>query len=436
MAVVDDSLIRFKQVLAKECKLEEVVVKYITETMNLTSVSDFAGVFTQENHSASVKSDIIDNIDSVKGNVAQCSRVRNAWEICRAELDASLKRKSNNAAVDLDEPLDDVMRKEIGANFEKLYSFKIPEEFTPSATLMGRLYRELKNSTISVHDLTKVKTAVVNDAIIPKKRKVFGDFMMTMNGEEDDIHSSIGSPLQVILALTTLLNGYALCGTTQVDSKKTEKIKVKMAAYGDMQRYLSFVSQQANNHPGPPSKTTMWLLDRDTRTRSAARSLVADGYPLGEALIDVMEKKMAVLWEVDGTSDVPNTSQRLAKSLNYGHDLSVYAIQDGQAALRPAAAAAAGQYRQPPQGEHQFRQHAAGANQLCIPFNDYRGCTLKQKDCPTGSLHRCNYKLADGSICNAWQHNRTNCNIALAAKTPPTSPIKENGKGKGKGKKH
>jgi len=142
MTVVDDSLIRFKQIL-------KIVVKYITETMNLTSVSDFAGAFTQLNHSEACKANITDNIDSVKGNLAQCSRVRNAWEICRAELDASLKRKSNNAVVDLDEPLDDVMRKEIGVNFEKLYSFKIPDELTPSATLMGRLYRELKNGTIS-----------------------------------------------------------------------------------------------------------------------------------------------------------------------------------------------------------------------------------------------------------------------------------------------
>jgi len=259
----------------------------------------------------------------------------------------------------------------------------------------------------------------VNDAIIPKKRKVFGDIMMTMNGEEDDIHSSIGSPLQVILALTTLLNGYALCGTTQVDSKKTEKTKVKNAAYGDLQRYLAFVSQQANNHPGPPSKTTMWLLDRDTRTRSAARSLVAEGYPLGGALIDVMEKKMAILWEVDGTADVPNSSQRLAKSLNYGHDLSGHALQDGHLALRPAAAAAAHQYRQLPLGEHQFRQQAERTPEICLPFNDYRGCTLKQKDCPTGSLHRCNKKLTDGTICNAWQHSRKNCTTSLATGTPP-----------------
>jgi len=430
-AVVDEGLVRFKQILTKECRLDERVVTYITVTMALTSVSDFAGIFTALNFSESCKTEIIDNIEPLKEDLAQLSRVRNAWEMCRVELDASLKRKSNSAPIDLDEPLDDVMRTEINANFEKLYSFKIPDELTPSATLMGRLYRELKNGTISVHDLTKVKTAIVNDSIIPKKRKIFGDFIMTMKGEEDDIRSSIGSPLQVILALTTLLNGYALCGTAQVDSKKTAATKVKNAAYGDVQRYLAFVSQQANNHPGPPSKTTLWLLDRDMRTRSAARSLVAEGYPLGEALIDVMEKKMAILWEVDGTADVPNSSQRLAQSLNYGHDLPGHAFQDGHSSPRPAAAAAAPQYRQPQPGEHQYRQQAERVPEICLPFNDHRGCTLKQKDCPTGSLHRCNKKLADGTICNAWQHSRTNCRTT----TPPASPGKEKGKGKGKVKR-
>ena len=438
MAAIDEGLIRFKHILSKECKLDDTVVTYMTDEMKLTSVSDFAGTFTKDTFAEMCKINIIDKIDSLTestSSTAQCARVRNAWEICRAELDASLKRKINSASSDLDEPLDDLMRKEIGSNFEKIYAFKIPEELTPSATLMGRLYRELKSVTISVHDLTKVKTAVVNDAIIPKKRKIFGDMMMTMKGDEDDIHSPIGSPLQVILALTTLLNGYALCGTTQVDSKRTSN-KVRIAAYGDMMRYLSFVSQQANSHPGPPSKTTSWLLDRDTRTRSAARSLVLEGWPLGEALIDVMEKKMAVLWEVDGIADVPNASQRMAQSLNYGHDVSMFAIHDGQMATRPTSAAAAGQFRQPPQADHQLRQQAGRTQELCVPFNDHRGCTLKQRDCPTGGLHRCNNKLADGSVCNAWQHNRKNCTGTRSSGTPPTSPTKEKGRGKGKGKGH
>jgi len=145
---------------------------------------------------------------------------------------------------------------------------------------------------------------------------------------------------------------------------------------------------------------------------------------------------MAVLWEVDGIADVPNASQRMAQSLNYGHDVSMFAIYDGQMATRPTSAAAAGQFRQPPQVDHQFRQQAGRPQELCAPFNDHRGCTIKQKDCPTGSLHRCNNKLADGSVCNAWQHNRKTCTRTRSSGTPPTSPTKEKSKGKGKGKGH
>ena len=162
MAAIDESLIRFKHIQSKECRLDEVVVKYMTDDMKLTSVSDFAGTFTHTTFADLCKTNIIDKIASLKENpssTAQCARVRNAWEICRAELDASLKRKINSSSSDLDEPLDDLMRKEIGSNFEKIYAFKIPEELTPSAALMGRLYRELKSVSISVHDLTKVKTA-------------------------------------------------------------------------------------------------------------------------------------------------------------------------------------------------------------------------------------------------------------------------------------
>jgi len=351
MAAIDDNLVKFRKLLVKDLQIDEPVVKFITETLALTSLSDFAGAFNQATYQDSCKTDIIDKVDGARDSLVQLSRVRTAWELSRADLDAALKRKSSNSAAEMDEPLDETMRTEINANFEKIYAFKISDELTPSATLMGRLFRELKNGVISVHDLTKVKTAIVNDAIIPKKRKLLGDVLLTMQGEEDDIHSAIGSPLQVILALTTLLNGYALCGTSKVDSKKTAATKVKNAAYGDLQRYLAFVSQQANNHQGPPSKTTAWLLDRDTRTRSAARTLVMEGYPLGEALIDVMERKMAILWEVDGIADVPNSTQRLARSLNYGQDGFPFGPgqfhQDGNFAQRPPPANGAQQYRQP-----------------------------------------------------------------------------------------
>ena len=46
---------------------------------------------------------------------------------------------------------------------------------------------------------------------------------------------------------------------------------------------------------------------------------------------------------------------------------------------------------------------------LCLSFNSQSGCTHRQHDCPGGLLHRCDNRLPDGSICAAWQHNRTRC---------------------------
>ena len=81
MATIDESLIRFKHILSKECRLDEAVVKYMTDDMKLTSVSDFAGTFTQITFAELCKTNIIDKITSLKDNptnTAQCARVRNA----------------------------------------------------------------------------------------------------------------------------------------------------------------------------------------------------------------------------------------------------------------------------------------------------------------------------------------------------------------------
>ncbi len=122
---------------------------------------------------------------------------------------------------------------------------------------------------------------------------------------------------------------------------------------------------------------------------------------------------------------VPDTTQAVAALTNYGQEPPTPSFQSPPRQTRTA-----------PSTPHQ--QPAPGAlqkSQSCDGFNDHRGCTLKQRDCPARNIHRCNMALGSGTLCGAWQHNRLNCPHAAAAATAtalkPTSP----GKGKQKGKK-
>ena len=58
---------------------------------------------------------------------------------------------------------------------------------------------------------------------------------------------------------------------------------------------------------------------------------------------------------------------------------------------------------------HQDANPVYSFDQFCIAFNCEGGCVLKQKDCPSGKLHRCNFRRQDGSLCGLWQHNWLNC---------------------------
>jgi len=58
---------------------------------------------------------------------------------------------------------------------------------------------------------------------------------------------------------------------------------------------------------------------------------------------------------------------------------------------------------------HQDVNPVYSYDQLCTAFNNRGGCVLKQKDCPSDKLHRCNFRRQDGSLCGQWQHNWLSC---------------------------
>eukprot|EP00973_Karenia_brevis_P002036 277256-Karenia_brevis.AAC.1 len=55
---------------------------------------------------------------------------------------------------------------------------------------------------------------------------------------------------------------------------------------------------QSLAHPGPQADCIKWITERDRQTRVKARALYLEGWPWGEALLQVCEQNMAVLWTV------------------------------------------------------------------------------------------------------------------------------------------
>ena len=416
MTASDEGVVRLRRILAVEAKVADEVTSYITDVLKCESVADFAGLFKEGTYHDQILSNIIEKT-SLGGNLVQTSRTRLAWELCRSELNSTLKRKAENLSgsqEDLEAPLDEDIRRDIEGSFSKKYNFKFPAEFLPSAALYGRLYREFRRQSLSIHDIQKVKSAAFNQAIMPSKRvNLGGGVQFSLESRETDVQHSCTSPLQFLLCLRILLNGFALCGTAAKDSKRFPGTRVADAELTAIESYYGFVYHKAMSHPGNGAAVVDWLLDRDRRTRSHARDLVIEGWPLGEALTEVVERKMAVLWEFTTSGpklqEVPSAQQGAVQSTMYGHD--------DRSPRKP-----------------KFEE--AQASDVCGAWNDHRGCTNRQKDCPHGKLHRCSRVLPSGLLCGAWQHNKLKCGDATSKSAVKGSPKgKPKGRGKGKGSK-
>ena len=414
MSSSDEGLVKLRRLLSTEAKVADEVVQYILETLGCQSVSDLAGVWTEKTYQEGVVSQCLD-LTSLKGNLVQTSRLRLAWELARSELSGALKRKSDavDHVDDMDLPLDADLCKDIELGFHKRHSFKLPAESIPSTSLFGRIYREFRKQSLTVHSLDKVRSSAFNQIIMPQRRLALGGgLQVTFEGRESELSSNLASPLQVLQALHVLLSGYALCGTTLKPSKRSSG-NVPDADLTSLCAYHSFVYQRALAHPGPSAAAVQWLLDRDLRTRSHARELFSDGWPYGEALLEVIEKKMSVLWEI--------TAGQPREILTPVQQAVVQQAQGGSPAKRA---------KPDPVGESQFT-----LAELCTAWNDHRGCTNRQRDCPLKLLHRCN-NMVDDKLCGSWQHNRLKCGQSSSKGAgKPSSGGKGGGKAKGKGGK-
>jgi hypothetical protein len=226
---------------------------------------------------------------------------------------------------------------------------------------------------------------------------------------------------ELLWNLRILCNAYGLCGLQQVESMYKPGTKVIHADYSQMLAYQCFVTTAAMSFNGSPKEVQAWVLDRESKTRHAARALVADGWPLGEALKEARERQCAVLWNIGGTN-VSNTERPQPV------DSYMQSLQSGApppTGGRPAKPA--GESGQP-----------VTVAQCCTAFNDHRGCVRKQKLCPEVKLHRCSAHLPanlGGGLCGAWNHGKSSCpRLLKPGQTQAGGGGKSGGKAGGKGK--
>ena len=260
-------------------RLDAKVIEYMLEVMKFSSIRLFARAFDKTTYQADTTETILDNVPSCKGNIVQSSRLRVAWESARAVLDGSLKRK------DLGLPMDEFCVEDLHKEFTQAYGFRLDASMLPDPFLLAQIATQMECRCVSVHDLSMVQSPFLPGGnCASKKRRTIDGLDDIVQIDVDSRLRTINTPARVIAALSTLLNGYALCGLLPVPTSD-KRGQTRLAHHGDLQHYLYFAIDRVSRYPGRSAKAAKWLVEADRCSRKLARdALDAHATPFGETL--------------------------------------------------------------------------------------------------------------------------------------------------------
>ena len=430
MAVRPVALRQLDSFLQKH-EIADEVAKYMTDPpttgLGLESISMFAGYLTASDYEAECRDVILTHVASHKDDRRQLAKLRVAWTFAVAEVNSIVKKKVEGAEeeVDIEAPLDEILKKKLESDFATAYSYRLTSDFEPTDAPFARVYREFKKKSIMVYALGKVRSASQVSFSRPvKHRKLTSNISLAIHdrdGGQETPDIQFSDPLVVLWSLKILCVAWAKAGTHEVQSKLTPGEMVRECSLSDAYGYHDFCMMKIMSFVGSTEETIRWFLDRDRHTRVKARDLFSQGWPWGEALRESREKHCSVLWTVaagDAVQAILDTKSEHQLGTSEGiSKVNSYALSFGRRSNnRPRPIKG---NRQPQGGKgnksgkggnNKGGQQGKGVknfvNNPCIEFNEGR-CNSKQ--CPHGKVHRCIQRKADGSICGSPAHGRTSC---------------------------
>ncbi len=373
------------------------LITYMTETdtskgLGLANPDDFVNYVKHEpialfEGDLTTKILVKSNIDGVKDSPLVLSRLKQAYLALKSEFDTKLSRKKEGVPIgDWEDPLESSTQEGLFGNFNRCYTIVLTAHGTPADNLIARLYREVTRNLLSVHEVLKVRTLAMAQRPVKERRSKLGDYMVLFQDSEDPADDETpNSVLWYLLLHRVLMNGYAIVGTHQVESKKFPGTKVPFAALSDVYEYTEVLHHRAVRLVGSGADALGWMQQRDQETRAKAVVYTRKGWPLGEALLEAY-KDEKVEWTV-----MP--SKR--KAINEHPD----------AVSTPEKKSRVGTREKPLTSD----KDAAG-QLICKPRNDNRGCVAKESNCPTKRVHCCDVINPDTQkVCGSKEHTRATC---------------------------
>ena len=385
-----------KQILDQERVHEDFQAALVE--LEVDCLSDFVKLTTEAKEREDLK-DMADAVESCTDKVTQLSRIRNAWEIAFHTHKLSLPSSSQvvgEPSVPIDDTLPATVTLQLKADWTKRYgegAFEPHMHLVPSDQLLARLYREFQKGTPTIIPVEKSKSAFVagqprTEESVPVGRNV----SLHLNESRDP---QVRSIVDYYWCLRILAYAVARTGNYQV---KDPNDGTKMILYAPLSTNLDYADEalrKALTHNQDQQKATGWRRERDLLTRGIMVAHIRSGMPQGLALTQaLLDTKLD--WQTGGkgagkqnawaqVGDPPTKRFRSAESDN---DWGAHQQR---------------QERAPPKKKGEGKGKAKD-DDICRAFNEPRGCTKKEADCPTHRRHVCNVRT-NGRVCGKGNHS-------------------------------
>jgi hypothetical protein len=332
----------------------------------------------------------------------QTARLRRAWQSVRRQLELEEKIQDTSVGVDDESPITALEMRNLETLFHQRYRISFAPSGTPSDTEVSRSVREIERRTLTVRDISAVRSLASQHSGPIRKKLKLADNMYISTGPDDvnpiDCAETYLRQLQVYL-LSLAKAGVVACPTAPTVSESLESDSTKYVKFP-----LDFVFKymdraRASAESRSESTRFAWLKSLDVQERSDwVRAYRTGTRELGVVVNEIFQLRDAH-WSI-------------ATPASVGYSM------DGAAHLAPSKVGPQPKQQQQQQQKGPAKASSSGAaglptsdrlrdgTILCKAFNA-GACKNNSKKCPLGA-HRCSVLRSTGRVCGDPKHGACN----------------------------
>ena len=125
----------------------------------LETLEDFIFLVEKANWEASLKT-LVDEVQSLRESRLILARFKSAWQSGVTAIQAAQTATAKHESADVEEPIPELQFQQLANDWQRSYNLKIEPHLDPSDSLRARVWREFKRRTLTIMEMSKVKSVV------------------------------------------------------------------------------------------------------------------------------------------------------------------------------------------------------------------------------------------------------------------------------------